>query len=191
MTGLPSTNSSTVISGNIEFANAQYKTTYTNKTVPQHVIIQKTTQDSTTPLPDAVFDLYTEKGYNANPKTVTKTGLRSGADGKIDLGNLANGKYYLVETAAPAGYILLSEPVEITVSADEVTYNQSDNSRSKSKAGIIHDEVEKTYTLTVTNNAGYELPSTGGPGTRLFTIMGSLLIALAGGIFLWRRRRIS
>ena len=191
MTGLPSTNSSTVISGNIEFANAQYKTTYTNKTVPQHVIIQKTTQDGTTPLPDAVFDLYTEKGYNANPKTISKTGLTSDADGKIDLGNLANGKYYLVETAAPAGYILLSEPVEITVSAGEVTYNQSDNSRSKSKAGIIHDEVEKTYTLTVTNNAGYELPSTGGPGTRLFTIMGSLLIALAGGIFLWRRRRIS
>jgi len=35
---------------------------------------------------------------------------------------------------------------------------------------------------------GYELPSTGGPGTRLFTILGSILILLSGTL-LWRRRR--
>ena len=36
---------------------------------------------------------------------------------------------------------------------------------------------------------GYELPSTGGPGTRLFTILGSILI-LGAGVLLWRRRRL-
>lgn len=35
---------------------------------------------------------------------------------------------------------------------------------------------------------GYELPSTGGPGTRLFTLLGSVLI-LGAGVLLWRRRR--
>ena len=35
---------------------------------------------------------------------------------------------------------------------------------------------------------GPELPSTGGPGTRLFTILGSILI-LGAGVLLWRRRR--
>ena len=34
----------------------------------------------------------------------------------------------------------------------------------------------------------YELPSTGGPGTRLFTILGSILI-LGAGVLMWRRRR--
>ena len=33
------------------------------------------------------------------------------------------------------------------------------------------------------------LPSTGGPGTRLFTILGSILI-LGAGVLLWRRRRL-
>ena len=36
---------------------------------------------------------------------------------------------------------------------------------------------------------GYELPSTGGPGTRLFTILGCILI-LGAGVLLWRRRRL-
>lgn len=34
----------------------------------------------------------------------------------------------------------------------------------------------------------YELPSTGGPGTRIFTILGSILVMFAG-VMLWRRRR--
>jgi LPXTG-motif cell wall-anchored protein len=38
--------------------------------------------------------------------------------------------------------------------------------------------------------AGYELPSTGGPGTYLFTFLGTILIAGAG-LLLWRRRRIT
>ena len=36
---------------------------------------------------------------------------------------------------------------------------------------------------------GYELPHTGGPGTRIFTILGSILI-LGAGALLWRRLRI-
>ena len=36
---------------------------------------------------------------------------------------------------------------------------------------------------------GYVLPSTGGPGTRRFTVLGSILI-LGAGIMLWRRRRL-
>lgn len=36
---------------------------------------------------------------------------------------------------------------------------------------------------------GYVLPSTGGPGIGLFTILGSILI-LGAGILLWRRRRL-
>ena len=46
-------------------------------------------------------------------------------------------------------------------------------------------EVTNTYE----NERGYELPSTGGPGTRLFTILGSIMI-LGAGVLLWRRRRL-
>ncbi|MBQ9662328.1 MAG: VWA domain-containing protein [Oscillospiraceae bacterium] len=193
MTSLPANNSAdnsnTGISGTIDFANARYNTTYTNKTIPVPVKILKTSQDGTTPLKDAVFTLHTENGYKADPKQAAKTDLTSGADGIIDLGNLSFGMYYLVETAAPAGYIPLSEPVEITVTSSGVTYNQSDSSLSHSGGGVKRDETTGAYTLIVTNNAGYELPSTGGPGTRLFTILGSILI-LGAGVLLWRRRRL-
>ena len=39
--------------------------------------------------------------------------------------------------------------------------------------------------------ASYELPSTGGPGTRLFTIIGSILILGAGALLLMKRRRLN
>ena len=41
----------------------------------------------------------------------------------------------------------------------------------------------------INNKAGVALPNTGGPGTRLFTILGSILI-LGAGVLLWRRRRL-
>jgi len=183
-------NSNTGISGKIEFANARYSTTYTNRTLTQKVNILKTSQDGTTPLPGAVFSLYTKSGYEADPKQASRTNLTSDEDGKIELGALACGPYYLEETSAPAGYILLPEPVTITVSSTGVTYMQSDNSMSQSGNGISHEAATDPYTLTVTNNAGYELPSTGGPGTRLFTILGTALIAGAG-LLLWMTRKSS
>ena len=191
MTSLPSNtsgnNNSTSIGGKIDFANACYNTTYTNKTLAQHVKIKKTSQDGTTLLPGAVFSLYTESGYSANPKSAFKTNLTSDGNGAIDLGELAHGKYYLEEMSAPEGYILLAKPVEITVAASGVTYKQDDYSQSMSGGGVAFDEVTKVYTLTVTNNAGYELPSTGGPGAEVFTVLGSILV-LGAGALLWRRR---
>ena len=193
MSELPSNtsadNSNTSISGTIEYANARYSTTYTNKTKTTSVNILKTTQDGTTPLQGAVFSMFTERGYAADPKQSSKTDLTSDADGKIDLGALAYGKYYLVEVSAPAGYIPLSEPVEITVDASGVKYSQEGSTLPLSGNGVIHQNETDPYTLIVTNNAGYELPSTGGPGTRLFTILGSILI-LGAGVLLWRRRRL-
>ncbi len=174
--------------GTINESNKQYTVTYTNRAKTQHVNILKTGQDGTTALPGAVFSLYTERGYNANPKTASRTGLTSDANGKIDLGILACGKYYLVETAAPAGYILLSEPVEITVSASGVTYSQKDNSRSMDSTGISHNEGTDTYTLTVTNNAGVELPSAGGLGTTWIYLLGVSLL-LGCSIALIARQR--
>ena len=49
-------------------------------------------------------------------------------------------------------------------------------------------QIRKSCIYRITNNPGVELPATGGPGTRLFTILGSILI-LGAGILLWRRRR--
>ena len=173
--------------GTINKSNTQYTVTYTNRAQTRQVKILKTAQDGTTPLSDAVFSLYTESGYNADPKAAFKADLSSDENGLIDLGRLADGEYYLVETAAPAGYILLSAPVTITVSASGVTYNQSDSGLSLSNGGISFDPETETYTLTVINNTGYELPSTGGHGTALIYLFGILFTGFAGVSLLMRK----
>ena len=174
--------------GTISESDKQYTVTYTNRAKTQQVFIQKTDQDGTTALPGAVFALYTEAGYNADPKTASKTDLTSDKDGKVDLGKLACGTYYLVETSAPEGFIKLADPVTITVESNRVTYSQSDQSQSSGGQGVTFDEATKTYTLRVTNNAGAELPAAGGPGTWGFTVLGSVLILGACTLLRGRRR---
>ena len=190
MVGLPSTTAesgSTVITGKIEYANARYKATYTNKTQTVPVSILKTSQDGRTPLPGAVFSLYTENGYNADPKSASQTGLTSDETGLIDL-NLAYGTYYLAETDAPAGYIPLAEPVKIVVSASGVTYTLPGAEASSGSTGIAAEKDGETYTFTVINNLGYELPQTGGVGTLPYTL-GGLALMLAAALLLLRKRR--
>ena len=76
--------------------------------------------------------------------------------------------YYLVETEAPDGYNLLTKPLELKVSATS------------------HLD---TSVIKVENNAGFELPQTGGIGTTIFTMTG-LILMLGAGIILVTRRRM-
>ena len=51
-------------------------------------------------------------------------------------------------------------------------------------ASIMTDD-----TVTIENVPGAALPSTGRPGTRIFTVFGTVLTAGAG-VLLWKRREI-
>lgn len=156
------------------------------------ITILKTNQDGTKPLPGAVFDLYDKAGYEAEPQVVLKTGLtssaESGKEGTIDLGKLSDGIYYLVETSAPAGYIPLTDLVTITVDQGNVSYNQENSSLDDNGSGKTGN-FQIGYQLKVVNDEGVELPSTGGPGTRIYTILGSILM-FGAGVLMWIRRRL-
>lgn len=85
---------------------------------------------------------------------------------------LANGTYTLVEKTVPAGY---NKAADVVFTVDEHDYT-SDNLEQKA---------------TVVNNAGPELPSTGSIGTRLFYIIGGLLLVVAGTLLVTRKRMTS
>jgi LPXTG-motif cell wall-anchored protein len=51
------------------------------------------------------------------------------------------------------------------------------------------DDEHAIATFIVGNTPGASLPYTGGPGTQLFTILGSILI-LGAGVLLWKRRKL-
>ena len=82
--------------------------------------------------------------------------------------------YYVIETQVD-GY---KAPSYATSEGNSLVFTVSDVPKATNGQQIIN-----------TPEGGYELPSTGGPGTRLFTILGSILI-LGAGVLLWRRRRI-
>jgi fimbrial isopeptide formation D2 family protein/LPXTG-motif cell wall-anchored protein len=97
------------------------------------------------------------------------TSVTTGADGKISVCGLAYGTYYLVEKAAPEGYTPLREAFEITV-----------DSRSHLADNVI----------VIKNLSGVLLPETGGIGTTVFTLSGTLLLCVAAILFYLKKCRV-
>ena len=92
--------------------------------------------------------------------------------GKATFGGLADGTYYLVETEAPAGYNPLTESVEVKVE------------------GSNTDKTKLSVTAEVANKTGTTLPSTGGMGTTVFYVLGSVLV-LGAVVLLVTKKRMS
>ena len=99
---------------------------------------------------------------SATTVTTDKTGAAT-------FGGLANGTYYLVETKAPAGYNQLTAPVVVKV-----------------EGGNTEDKL--SVTAKVENSAGALLPSTGGMGTTIFYVLGSILVIGAVVLLVTKKR---
>ncbi len=117
--------------------------------------------------------------------------LVSDENGLVVLKELKHGKYFLVEESAPAGYVRITEPIELTV-----------NSMTKAKVTLLYNNTTHTddtpatdengepiYELYVHNNPGATLPSTGGTGTGAYTIAGAGLALVAVALLLLKRRQ--
>lgn len=91
-------------------------------------------------------------------------------NGAAAFAGLKDGTYNLVETKAPDGYNLLTEPVAVTV------------------AGGDDETVSVSVTSVVANNSGTTLPSTGGVGTTLLYSVGSILVLTAAVLLVTRKR---
>lgn len=104
--------------------------------------------------------------------------------GNITIKGLDDAEYYLYETKAPAGYNRLTEPVKFKINA---TYNSADSCPAVlTKVG---DEAAVTgLKVSVENNAGTTLPSTGGMGTTVFYVVGGGLMAVAVVLLVTKKR---
>ena len=97
--------------------------------------------------------------------------------------NLTPGTYTLTETKAPDGYVILSQPIIITVAKN--------GSVTQDGKPISADNY--TIKLTVKNQQKGILPSTGGSGRTGYFIASLIfmgLVAIIGGIFYYRNRRL-
>ena len=101
---------------------------------------------------------------------------------------LSDGMYRLTEIVTPGGYNTI-EPIEFEIVASHDI--QGDNPTLESVYGVTDSDLEftvndGTLSMTVVNNAGIMLPSTGGAGTTLLYVFGGILLLAAVIVLLIR-----
>ena len=127
--------------------------------------------------------------------------LVSNSTGDFEVYGLDAGTYELKEIKAPQGYNLLTETIAIeitaTITGDDTSTHNSDTpalDTLKIKVGEHQNETDYSSTgilpATVENGQGSTLPTTGGMGTTILYVAGSILV-LAAGILLVTKRRMN
>lgn len=160
----------------------------TNKKTGTLKIIKKTGKDDF--LEGAKFTLYTDpdttevaKDYLGNNLTGT-----TGTNGELIFNNIITGTeetpitYYLKEVKTKAGYVLLKEPIKITL---PYKYNKGDivNGNKVTENGVTWN-----LTYTIINDKAFDLPASGNKGIFKFIVIG-ITAVLVGGYLLTARKK--
>ena len=166
-------------------------------------------QDNTKKLEGAEFKLHNAAGkwaiVNNDGKVTgwadTKEGgstLTSDANGLFKVIGLDDGTYYLKETKAPTGYNLLSSEITVVITATTTngqTWTDGQASSALTKLEVTSDGTAGTGDtstgiagITIANNKGSTLPETGGMGTTIFYVLGTILVLGAAIVMITRKR---
>lgn len=125
--------------------------------------------------------------------------LTTPSDGVIVVKGVKTGGYSITEVTAPDGYNKLTAPVKVTATktgetTTHTTFYLDENGK------VVNEKTEKTVkveynneklaatAILVVNKAGTELPSTGGMGTTIFYVLGSILVIGAVVLLVTKKR---
>lgn len=141
--------------------------------------------------------------------------LKTNAKGVLEVKGLENGTYKLVETKAKDGYNLLKAPVDVSLNiAYKTTWTETNyyengvwvkRDVTKKKEAFKSDEASEdemnggtqngsqtgdgVISTTIINRKGFDLPTTGGFGTLLFSGIGVLLVVAGVGVLLSLKKK--
>lgn len=121
--------------------------------------------------------------------------MRSGEDGKFKAIGVDEGIYYLLETKAPLGYNLPTAPFKVTITR-EFKEKKEGEARTLTKLQIQVDQraaesgniKDGTVSAQIENGQGNTLPETGGIGTTIFYVVGSILLIGAAVLLITKKR---
>ncbi|MGN0268743.1 MAG: isopeptide-forming domain-containing fimbrial protein [Lachnospiraceae bacterium] len=170
------------------------ETPWDNVIVFTYEVIINKVDGSNEPLTGAKFTL--EKVLKDGTKeTIAVIEAETGATFTFE--GLDDGNYILTETETPEGYNTI-DPITFTVTADHTITWDGEN-RTAVLTSLSGNKVEGEITLTadksegslsanVVNQAGNTLPETGGMGTTIFYVLGSILVLGAAVLLITRKR---
>ena len=164
----------------------------------------ETVNEDSKRLQDATFILYKAKGnkkfyyeQDTTNKAVTWTEAKEKAtkfntdeNGKAKFKGLEEGTYYLEEIKAPKGYNTLKEPVAVEIKA---TYYADGTLNAHVGGCKLQQDADNGHyyqVQSIANKAGALLPSTGGIGTTIFYVLGSIM-ALGAAVLLIAKKRLN
>lgn len=188
---------------NVEFTlykkyNAETDTTYEENNVTAGVVFKGEKKPFLT-------DAEAKKlGLNAtedpNTKWFAVMNLTTGEDGKAVANGLPTGEYKLVETKTHKDYNLLTKPVDANLTLD-CTTKWNDTKTFDADGKLVKNEYSKTEVknsdgtlynyaeILIINRKGFNLPTTGGFGTLLFSGIGVLLVVAGVGVLLSLKKK--
>ena len=125
--------------------------------------------------------------------------LVSDKNGIFKVIGLDAGKYQLKETKAPENYNLLKDLITVEITAAttngqgwdtakdpaDALMNISVTADGKNGTGNVNTV---TANITIANNKGGSLPSTGGIGTTIFYVVGGILMAVAAILLITKKK---
>lgn len=141
-------------------------------------------------LEGAEFTLYTDPNTTDIAKDYLGKDLtgKTGKNGELVFNNIKAGTeetpitYYLKEVKTKAGYVLLKEPIKITL---PYKYNKGDivNGNKVTENGVTWN-----LTYTIINDKAFDLPASGNKGIFKFIVIG-ITAVLVGGYLLTARKK--
>lgn len=138
------------------------------------------------PLKGAGFTLYKK---NASGKYVAVGSEVKGDEmTTFEWKGLDDGDYKISETTTPAGYNTIAD-IEFTITAEHDVLSDNPTLTSLSGGNKFTGEVSTgAVSADIENNAGSTLPETGGIGTTIFYVIGSILVLGAVVLLVTKKR---
>jgi LPXTG-motif cell wall-anchored protein len=112
---------------------------------------------------------------------------------------LGEGTYKITEIIAPSGYNILKNPITVMISFTKPQTGAIEKGATWTfyvdKSGGTNYTTSKSpatgiYDLSIENQSGATLPTTGGIGTKIFYAIGSILLIGAAVLLITKRRML-
>lgn len=162
------------------------------------VTANKVTSDNQA-LKGAAFELFKKDATSGEYKSLGVVGATKNEDDTYTVDEnttsfswtgIDDGDYKLVEVVTPAGYNSIAD-IEFTVSATHDAESDDPKLTALTGGDLFKGEVSTgALSANIINRTGTELPSTGGMGTTIFYVLGTILV-LGAAIMLITKRRMN